>query len=191
MNEMIIYMTPRQSFELYAICKVDIRNLRLTIGEASGFITRAQNDPVTVKNELIALGGVDKSNGKTPTVKIDYQKIFNEAHAAGLTAGNACRPTPMVVQNHANPLDDTSPVTKSYFVPSGVCGFASSVIKGNNGFVKWLRENKIGYKNYYGGWAVPCHDFNQSMECKESYCAAFSNVVSKYGFDAYMTSRMD
>jgi len=192
MIDTIENMTPRQSFALYLATKTDVRKLTLTKGQASGFITRAQNDPVTVKNELIALGGIDKSNGKTLTVKLDYQKVFNEAHAAGLAAGNASKPVPMVVQGHANPLDDSSPVVQSWVVNEGCCGFANAVIKpGNSGFAKWLKANKMGYKNYYGGWAFPCHDFNQSLDRKEKYCNAFCAVLSKYGINAYTDSRMD
>jgi hypothetical protein len=120
MIDTIDNITPRQSFALYAICKVDIRGLTLTKGQASGFITRAQNDPQTVKAELVALGGIDKSNGKEPTKKIDYKAIFNEAHSAGMLAGNNCKPAPMVVQQHQNMADDSSPVVKSYLVPSGI-----------------------------------------------------------------------
>jgi len=193
MIDTIEQMTPRQSFALYLATKTDVRKLALTKGQASGFITRAQNDPVAVKNELIALGGIDKSNGKVLAKKLDYQAIFSEAHQAGMVAGNACKPTPMVVQQHQNMADDSSPVVKSYLVPSGICGFASSIIRpGNSGFAVWLRKNKIGHKHYYGGWAVPCMEFNQSMECKIAYCDAFGSVLAKHGINGgYTDSRMD
>lgn len=189
MNDNINPATPRQTFALYAMLKADVRQLNLTMGQASGFITRAQNDPATVKDELIALGAVDKGAPAKP--KADYASIYAEAHRAGILAGQSHNPTPMIVQQHANMANDNSPVVKSYYVAEGACGFAQAIIKGNNGMVKWLRTNKLGYKNYYGGYAVPCHEFNQSIERKEKYCAAFANVLNKHGFDAYMTSRMD
>src|ERR1700760_2683553 len=53
-----------------------------------------------------------------------FSLIFKMAEIKGREAAAKCVPTPMVVAQHANPLDDNSAVKKAWVVPSGVCGFA-------------------------------------------------------------------
>jgi len=123
---------------------------------------------------------------------MDFQTIYNEAHSAGMTAGNAHRPTPMTVQQHANPLNDNSPVVQQWHVAGGVCGFAEVIIKpATCAFVRYLRSKGIGRKSYYGGWSLWISEFGQSMECKEAYAHAFSKVLNDNGIKSYATSRMD
>lgn len=109
-------------------------------------------------------------------------QLFAKAHKAGMDAGQAVNPTPMVVQGGG----------KSYFVGEGVCGFASIVIKPARGkFVKWLKENKRAYKHYYGGIAIFVGEFGQSLARKEAYASAFVQVLKDSGINAYVDSRMD
>ena len=80
--------------------------------------------------------------------------VYAEAHALGIAAGNACSPTPMVVGTPTTPLGDDIDYSKdTYYVSDGVCGFAWVNIKpARGGFVKFLKDNKIGRKDsYYGG----------------------------------------
>jgi hypothetical protein len=127
-----------------------------------------------------------------------FQKIFLEAHQAGMAAGNGHNPTPMVVQQHTNMLNDNSPVEQEWAVPDGVCGFAWVVLKpANNAFAKWLVANGYARKDsYYGGVRLSVSYFNQSMERKEKYARAFAAVINKYNEElklkyAYPMSRMD
>ena len=127
-------------------------------------------------------------------MKLNYEKILAEAHEAGLAAGSEKTPVPMVVEEHVNMLDDNSPVKKAYYVPNGVCGFASVITDehGNSRFVKYLKSAGEGDKYYYGGYYVKwVREFGQSLEKKESYAAAYVKVLSDYGIRAFAHSRMD
>lgn len=85
------------------------------------------------------------------------------------------------------------------FVEWGTCGFAWIVVKPALGkFVKWLKINQIGYKNYGGGWAIPArpeftknNPLTQSLAINEAWARAFAQVLRDNGLDAYAESRMD
>lgn len=122
------------------------------------------------------------------------KQIYAEAIEAGVRAGNNHNPTPMIVQQHANPLDDNSPVVRTFEpVMGGVCGFAWVNIKpGNSSFCRWLKSQGIvDHVSYYGGYDLWCSDFNQSMERKEAWADAIAKVLNSYGIKAHSMSRMD
>jgi hypothetical protein len=144
--------------------------------------------------------------------KIERQEQFlalvQEAHAAGEAAGRASKPVPMVVEGHAHPLDDSSPVVDSWFVADGVCGFAWITLfaKGTEAkrFVNWLTGTQkparpdlappiTARKKYSGGHEIWVSGFDQSMQRKEAYAQAFANVIRGKieGLSAYAGSRMD
>ena len=121
-------------------------------------------------------------------------EIYAEAHSAGMSAGNKCKPTPMIVGQPTTPLgDDIDYEKETWYVGDGVCGFAWVNIKPARGkFVTWMKKNNVGRKdNYYGGWTVWVSGFGQSMARKEDYARAFSKVLGDYGITAYSMSRMD
>jgi hypothetical protein len=121
-----------------------------------------------------------------------FQMLYDAAHKAGMDAGNAAVPTPMVVQQHANMADDNSQVVKQWFVGEGLCGFAWIVIRpGNCSFARWLKSKNLANKHYYGGVSVWVRDFGQSMTRKEAYAYAFAKVLKDAGITAYADSRLD
>ena len=127
---------------------------------------------------------------------VKYDKILDEAHVAGMAAGDAAIPTPMVVSPHASVLDDNSPVVKSYYVSEGVCGFAYVLTNehGNSKFVKHLKKSpdRDGDKYYYGGYYVKwVGEFNQSYERKIAYADAYASVLNDNGIKAYSHGRLD
>jgi hypothetical protein len=110
---------------------------------------------------------------------MNYQAIFNEAHAAGMAAGEAAVPQPMYIQGYAPVMD-------------GVCGFAWVHLPDARApFAKWARDNNKGHKSYRNGFDLSVDGFNQSMQRKEAYARAFANVLKQHGVDAYMQSRID
>ena len=119
--------------------------------------------------------------------------LYAKAHAAGMAAGNACVPVPMVVLHRADPLNDNSPVVKRYApVMGGVCGFAWIKVRPARGsFYDYCKANGLGMKDYDGGWSIWAREFGQSMECKEAYAYAFAGVLNEAGIKAYPMSRMD
>lgn len=123
-----------------------------------------------------------------------YAQILNEAHEAGMAAGSAKTPQPMVVTERVNPLDDSSAVKNRWYVPSGICGFASVITKehGNGKFVRYLKSAGEGKKHYYGGHYVKwVREFGQSYEQKVAYAHAYADVLNNYGIKAYVEDRLD
>jgi len=139
----------------------------------------------------------------------DFQILLNNARIAGLEAVEKLIKSngvvPMVVSQHASPLDDSSPVQKSWFVPDGPCGFAWIKIKpGNSPFANWLKKQTKdkGRRQfteillpegpaYSGGVDVWVSGFDQSVQKKETYAAAFAGVLHAAGIYAYSQSRLD
>lgn len=124
---------------------------------------------------------------------MNYQELYQRAHNAGMEAGNASRPVPMVVGSakslFSNEIDYSQPVE---VVNDGVCGFAwVHLDKAVGPFVKWLKESRKGHKAYGKGYDIWVGEFGQSMQRKESYARAFAAVLREAGIDAYCASRMD
>jgi len=123
---------------------------------------------------------------------MQIESIYIQAHDAGNNAVTQTTVTPMIVSQHANPLDDGSETIKQWYVEDGVCGFASVIIKpANSKFAKFLVANQLGRKAYGGGVSMSIRDFNQSLTKKEAYAYAFSKVLNDNGITAYVDSRMD
>jgi hypothetical protein len=157
----------------------------------------------------------------TKTQSNNFQGFLNNARIAGLEAVQALMQSggcvPMTVSQHANPMDDNSPVTKAWFVPDGPCGFAwvkvvtsmksfrgTNYNRSLNGqFANWLkaqakttgrRYNEILLPDktaYNGGVDIWVSGFNQSIQKKETYAAAFAGALNAVGIVAYSDSRMD
>lgn len=124
----------------------------------------------------------------------NFERVYDLAEQAGLRAGDECIPPVMIVQQHANPLDDSSPVIRQYEpVTEGPCGFAwVTVNPANSSFAIWAKKNH-GWKPAYGGgvqyWVGI---FGQSMARKEAFARAFAAVLrDELGVRAYAGSRMD
>lgn len=127
------------------------------------------------------------------STKQDCQALYDRAHKAGMSAMGYCQPTPMIVQQHRNMLDDSSPVVKSYYVGGGVCGFAwVSLRPGTGAFARWARVQ--GYAktdSYAGGLMFWVKEGGQSYERKMSYGAAFAEVLCAAGLKASVKGRLD
>ena len=62
----------------------------------------------------------------------------------------------------------------------------------NCSFALWLKKNNLARPDSYeGGMKIWVHQFNQSMELKDSYAHAFAEVIRGAGIKAYAGSRMD
>jgi hypothetical protein len=123
---------------------------------------------------------------------MQIESLYIQAHDAGNNAVTQTTVTPMIVSQHANPLDDGSETIKQWYVEDGVCGFASVIIKpANSKFAKFLIANQLGRKAYGGGVCMSIKDFNQSLTKKEAYAYAFAKVLNDNGITAYVDSRMD
>lgn len=115
------------------------------------------------------------------------------ADAAGKAAAAAVNPVPMVVGD-ADLAGNFVPGGKKYFVSEGACGFGWITIHPARGaFVNYLKKNKIGSKNYGGGYYVPARPagFTQSIARNEAYAYAYAKVLNEAGIKAYGHSRLD
>jgi hypothetical protein len=125
----------------------------------------------------------------------DAVAIHNEAEAAGYKACGEAQPDPMIV--------DTG--TTAYYVPDGVCGFASVHVR-CKGRAAWFIRNlkKAGLASAdtndfdalwkpgtYGGYYYWVVAGNQSMERKRAFARAYVEVLKSHGIDAHYRTQID
>lgn len=188
--------TPKMKFALFCATKINNKELDLSFEECSNLINMTKNGQTDKVIEYLKnKGGVCKGEVKP---KVDWQSIYDKAHAAGMVAARNCRPTPMIVEERSNPLDDTSEVKNAWLVDSGVCGFSSVRFPANTSFAKWAIKNKLADKSYDTGayiWAGrQMEEFSgtQSYEIKNAYTTAFAKVLREAGIKkVYVESRLD
>jgi len=147
-------------------------------------------------------GGIMSNNGNRSQLA---RQIYREALEAGERAMKEAKPTPMIVSEADGLSDRPKAGGKSWYVPSGVCGFAWVKIRGNSWFIRalkklglaeadrnnWESRARFFKDGYSGGYSFSVREGGQSMELKEAYARAFANVLESYGVYAYASSRMD
>ena len=109
-----------------------------------------------------------------------FQALYAKALEAGWKAFEDAKPVPMVVQQHASPLDDSSEVVQEWHVPEGVCGMAWLTIRpGNTSFAHWAKKNQGARKAYYGGLEIwrPVGGSTQSYERQMAGVRAMQDVL--------------
>lgn len=123
----------------------------------------------------------------------EFEAAYAKAYAAGKAAGEAALPTPMVVSEHVNPLDDNSAVKRAWYVSEGACGFAwVTVAPGTSSFAKWLVKGKRARKAYRGGVEIWIGEFGQSVDRKSAMAGKMAEVLrEELGIEAYAGSRLD
>lgn len=132
---------------------------------------------------------------KTKAAEVTFRSIYAEMVTAAKQAAQGCKPTPMIVTQRANPMDDRSRVVQSWHVPGGVCGFAWVKMRGTSAFARWLKANGHGRPDYPTGLSVSAYhlalEIGQSMERGEAAARAAVAVLDRYGIESRMESRMD
>lgn len=203
--------TFRQRMFLFRLEGKSNKDESLTQAQASqrieaALVAKGQSSATLTPTEVLEKTRAPKApRVKKESAQTMYERILTEACVAAQSAFDAKVPVPMVVTEHANPLNDSSPVKRGWLVQGGVCGFAWVKMRNaRTGLAKFMkdqgRQSTFGFARtdeYNGGgihWTprlsmegTSC----QSMERKEAACAAAASVLVKYGFDAYMDSRMD
>jgi hypothetical protein len=121
-----------------------------------------------------------------------YAALAKKADKAGLAGAAAKTPTPMIVGTAKGLFDDTIDYTKpTYYVPSGICGFAWVAIKGNTGFGRWAKKAGIASAGYPSGLNIRATTGGQSYEVKMAYAQAYAAVLNEAGITAYAEGRLD
>jgi len=67
------------------------------------------------------------------------RQVYREACEAGERALREAKPTPMIVSEADGLSDKPKAGGKSWYVPSGVCGFAWVKVRGNSWFIRAKR----------------------------------------------------
>jgi len=113
------------------------------------------------------------------------EQIWEEAEAHALASARACVPEPMVVTSR------TATEQKIYYVPQGVCGFASIRFAGNTAFGRWAKRVGHATPAYGGGLFVHVREGGQSYEIKCAYARAFAGVLNDNDIEARVESHLD
>lgn len=115
-----------------------------------------------------------------------YARIYQLCVESADRAANACKPTPMIVAQHANVLDDRSPIKKTWIVSGGICGIVIIKLPLNHPFSRYLVASKRAYKSEQGGVVVRRCTTNTRSPLEQSYerqCAAtnaFADTLIKH-----------
>jgi len=134
---------------------------------------------------------IAQANAERDAKYARFEQLLKDAHLAGERAVKATNPEPMIVAEHHNPLDDTSPVKRAWICKQGVCGFAWINIK-DRSFNAYLKKHDIGRQDsYYGGRTIWVSAYGQSYELKRAYALAYAHVLNDAGINAYSGSRLD
>jgi hypothetical protein len=131
---------------------------------------------------------------KAPAPKLtekEMEQLLSKATRAGLLAGEAVRPKPMVVYE-ADVLTGEK-IGKEWLVEEGVCGFAwVQVFPGGSRFANFLKRKGVATSDSYeGGVKIWVGVFGQSYERKRAYASAMAEVFRQAGIRAYSGSRLD
>jgi hypothetical protein len=117
-----------------------------------------------------------------------FKQLHEQAHEAGMKAGNDINPNPMVVSE----VDiQGNPRGRSWYVSEGACGFAWVAFKGNTAWGRWAKKQGIAGSHYPSGLCVWVYEFGQSISRKEAYAGAYAQVLRTAGIDACAGSRLD
>lgn len=129
----------------------------------------------------------------TTAQESEFRALYEKALAAGIAAGEAAIPTPMIVGTPTTFFgSDVDLSQKTYYVPDGPCGFAWVNIRpGTSSFARWLVKNGVARKAYGGGVSISVRRFGQSLIRKEAFAYAAARVFSEAGITAYGQSRID
>jgi hypothetical protein len=125
---------------------------------------------------------IQKSQENRNNRELAFKEIYDTADTIGTEVAIKHTPTPMVVIQRLNPLDDSSPIVKEYEpIADGVCGFAWIIIKpGNCPFANWLKKHDLARKHYRGGVSIWISKHNQSYERKMKHAHAMAEYLQQH-----------
>lgn len=123
----------------------------------------------------------------SPDKAAKFERIWQLCCESAERAAKACKPTPMFVQQHANVMNDRSPVKQQWIVESGICGMAVVRLPLNHPFTQHLIKRGYARKNTYeSGASVKRMVKSTESPLEQSYernCAmadAFVNTLIKH-----------
>lgn len=122
-----------------------------------------------------------------------FQELWSKAVSAGIAAGEAAIPTPMIVAEGDVCVNGESVIPKgqAWYVSEGACGFAWVKVAGNSAFGRWAKKAGMMSKSYTGGVQYWVSFGGQSVARKEAFAKAMAAVLKAGGVDAFWDSRLD
>lgn len=122
------------------------------------------------------------TNAKTPSAK-EFKKIYQRCLTTANQTMQATVPTPMVVTEHSDPLDDRSSIVRQDYVASGACGYVGLYLPKNFAFTKWLIANHHAYD--FGSFvSLETPKTTQSYEQLRAWSHAFRRML-EHEYPAY------
>lgn len=171
--------------------KADHRNQETLVRILAKYgYTLVTADTLTLERKATAQAAADKRQASKGPALSDQRclALHQAAHVAGMAAGRGSSPVPMVVAEHANPFDDSSPVVASELVNDGECGCAYVTVRPADGsFGKWARS-RGWFPAHGGGLMLSVHAFGQSVTRKAAYAAAYAEVLREADVTAYSST---
>jgi len=120
------------------------------------------------------------------------ENILREAENAGRLAYEACTPHPVIFGQAVGLTGNAMVPGTEELCTEGACGFAwVSLSKGQTRLVNKLKKLGIGSRSVYGSWYIWAPGMSQSIDRKEAWAEAFTDVLRKHGIKAYAQSRLD
>lgn len=110
-----------------------------------------------------------------------FEVILKSALNQGVIRSNSVVPAPMVVEQHANMMDDNSPVVQQWCEPNGVCGFGwVQVSPANCSFANWLKTKGYKYSSYDKAVLLHSPLMTQSLERNYSWACGVADYLNKH-----------
>ena len=119
------------------------------------------------------------------------ETLYRQANEAGIAAADE-EELPEIKLIDIDFLGNPKPVQHG-FTMQGMCGFAVVHFPNTTKFAKWMvLEGIAGKDSYHGGLRMNVFQFNQSIDKKEAYAYAFTNVLLENGIKkVWVESRLD
>lgn len=115
----------------------------------------------------------------------EHAALWARAREAGIAAGRAERPPTYTWGRSDMNFGAEGIVPGSEFTTEGLSGTTYVVIRpGNSSFANWARRQNLGFRHYYGGYAIPVHDHGQSYERGRAHANAAIEVLREAGVNA-------
>lgn len=108
-----------------------------------------------------------------------FRAIFEFAQIKGDEAMEKTIPVPLFLSETKTPIID------------GVSGIANVILEGKYPFIKWLKNNDIGYKHHKKGWVIPGSSSVVSFHKQLAYCEVISKILEVNGIDNRVEKRLD
>jgi hypothetical protein len=126
---------------------------------------------------------------------MDVEAILLNAIGVAIREAESITPTPMMVAQHTNPLDDHSPVDKAWYVSEGVCGFGYVLVPDARKRVtkELIKTGHFRYSEYNKAASMSAGTWTQSQSYERNvkFATTVCRELREHGIECYVESRLD